>query len=102
MEGLWYEMNLESALIARKAADSISALTPEQPRFVAGAINPTTKLASMSPDVNNPVSDQRHSILLLRHIKSRCGLIDGGVDILLIETITDTLNCKAALYAIDI
>ncbi|HQU97011.1 MAG TPA: homocysteine S-methyltransferase family protein, partial [Saprospiraceae bacterium] len=102
MEGLCYEMNLESALIARKAADSISALTPEQPRFVAGAIGPTTKLASMSPDVNNPgFRSATFDTLAAAYKEQARGLIDGGVDILLIETITDTLNCKAALYAID-
>ncbi|MCO6460940.1 MAG: methionine synthase [Saprospiraceae bacterium] len=102
MEDMCYEMNFESARIARRAADALTELHPDQPRFVAGAMGPTTKLASMSPDVNNPgfravTFDDLHAA----YKEQARGLIDGGVDILLIETITDTLNCKAALTAID-
>ena len=102
MESLCYEMNLASARIARKAADEQTSLTPDRPRFVAGAMGPTTKLASMSPDVNDPgFRALNYDELVAAYGEQARGLIDGGADILLIETITDTLNCKAALYAID-
>lgn len=102
MESLCYEMNLASAQIARKAADEQTSLTPDRPRFVAGAMGPTTKLASMSPDVNDPgFRALNYDELVAAYGEQARGLIDGGADILLIETITDTLNCKAALYAID-
>jgi len=102
MEDLCYEMNVESARIARRAADMKNIETPDQPRFVAGAIGPTTKLASMSPDVNNPgFRALTYDDLVAAYGEQVRGLIDGGADILLIETITDTLNCKAALFAID-
>ncbi len=102
MQSLCYEMNLVSARLARKAADDQTSLTPDRPRFVAGAMGPTTKLASMSPDVNNPgFRALTYDELVAAYGEQARGLIDGGADILLIETITDTLNCKAALYAID-
>ncbi len=97
-----YEINLESAKLARKAADKFSALTPNKPRFVAGAIGPMNKTLSLSPDVNDPgfraVTFDQIKESYLEQVK---GLIDGGVDILLVETVFDTLNCKAALYAIN-
>lgn len=97
-----YEINLESAKLARKAADKFSALTPNNPRFVAGAIGPMNKTLSLSPDVNDPgfraVTFDQIKESYLEQVK---GLIDGGVDILLVETVFDTLNCKAALYAIN-
>jgi 5-methyltetrahydrofolate--homocysteine methyltransferase len=102
MEHLVYEMNFRSAKLAKEAVQDIMKKTPGKPRFVAGAIGPTTKLASMSPDVNDPgfraVTFQQ---LFEAYYEQICGLIDGGVDVLLIETITDTLNTKAALAAIQ-
>lgn len=100
MEDLSYEINLESARIARKAVNKYNKITPEKPRFVGGSMGPTTKLASLSPDVNNPgfravTFDQ----LVLAYKEQAEGLIDGGVDLLLMETSTDTLNSKAALFA---
>lgn len=97
-----YEMNLESAKIAVKAAQKYTHLDPRKPRFVAGAIGPTNRTASLSPDVNNPgfraiTFDQ----LKEAYAEQIEGLIDGGVDLLLIETVFDTLNCKAALFAAD-
>jgi 5-methyltetrahydrofolate--homocysteine methyltransferase len=101
MEELAFEINLAAAKIAREAADEYTALTPEKPRFVAGAIGPMNKTLSLSPDVNNPgyraVTFDEVSSAYYEQIKA---LIEGGVDILLIETIFDTLNAKAAIYAI--
>ena len=102
MEEAVYDINLESAKIARRAADAYNALDPAKPRFVAGAIGPTNRLTSMSPDVNDPgyraaTFDQ----LKDAYYEQGRGLLDGGVDMLLVETITDTLNAKAALFAID-
>ena len=101
MGHLAYEMNVEAARLARAACDKYS--TPEKPRFVAGALGPTPKTASISPDVNDPAArnitfDQ---VVTSYHEQVR-GLVDGGVDVLLVETIFDTLNCKAALFAIDL
>ncbi|QCR23709.1 methionine synthase [Pontibacter sp. SGAir0037] len=102
LEHIVYELNYESARIAREAADQITARTPKQPRFVAGAIGPTNRTASLSPDVNNPgyraiTFDQ----LVEAYYEQVRGLVDGGSDLLLVETVFDTLNCKAALYAIQ-
>ena len=100
MGHLAYEMNLESARIARAACDKFS--TPDRPRFVAGALGPTPKTASISPDVNDPGA-RNVSFEQLRaayHEQTR-GLIEGGADVILVETIFDTLNAKAALFAID-
>jgi 5-methyltetrahydrofolate--homocysteine methyltransferase len=102
MADLSYEMNVASAKLAKAVTTKYNALTPDKPRFVAGAIGPTTKLTSMSSDVNNPGHRSLDFITLAAAYKDQArGLIDGGADILLIETITDTLNCKAALFAID-
>ncbi|MFT7590965.1 MAG: 5-methyltetrahydrofolate--homocysteine methyltransferase [bacterium] len=101
MEELSYEMNKLGAEIARKAADSYTAQTPDKPRYVAGSLGPTTKLGSMSPDVSNPGFRAVTFDDLYEAFKEQAeGLLDGGADFLLIETITDTLNCKAAIYAI--
>ncbi len=94
------EINLEAARLARKAADAYTAKTPDKPRFVAGSIGPTNKTASLSPDVNNPAYraitfDQ----LTVAYKEQMLALIEGGVDALLIETIFDTLNAKAAIFA---
>ncbi|HFD15664.1 MAG TPA: methionine synthase, partial [Rhodospirillales bacterium] len=100
MEALAYEMNLESAKLARAAADAYS--TPDKPRFVAGVIGPTNRTASISPDVNNPGYRNVHfDDLRDSYTEALKGLVDGGADIILVETIFDTLNAKAALFAID-
>ena len=101
MQSLAYELNVASATCARKAADEYTAKDPSKPRYVAGAIGPLNKTLSLSPDVNNPgfraVTFDEVAAAYTEQIK---GLVDGGVDILLIETIFDTLNAKAAIYAI--
>ncbi len=100
MAALAYEMNLASARLARAACDKYA--TPDKPRFVAGALGPTPKTASISPDVNDPgarnVSFDQLAAAYLEQVR---GLVDGGADVLLVETIFDTLNCKAALFAIE-
>ncbi|NBN63340.1 methionine synthase [Pannonibacter tanglangensis] len=102
MEALAYELNFESAKLARQACDIVSAKTPERPRFVAGAIGPTNRTASISPDVNNPgYRAVSFDDLRIAYAEATRGLIDGGADIILVETIFDTLNAKAALFAID-
>ena len=100
MAHLAYEMNLQAARIARAACDNYS--TPDKPRFVAGALGPTPKTASISPDVNDPSArnvtfDQ---LVAAYHDQVRA-LVEGGSDVLLVETVFDTLNCKAALFSID-
>ncbi len=96
------EMNLRAARLARKAADEYTAKNPEKPRFVAGAVGPTNKTASMSPDVNNPAFRAVNFDDLAEAYKEQMmALIEGGVDALLIETIFDTLNAKTALYAAE-
>ncbi|MBD3170544.1 MAG: methionine synthase [candidate division Zixibacteria bacterium] len=98
---LAYEINNEGARIARKAADEISAETPEKPRFVAGSIGPTNRTCSISPDINRPgFRNTSFDEMRAAYYTQAKGLIDGGVDILLLETIFDTLNAKAALFAI--
>ena len=95
-----YELNVQAARIARRAADAYS--TPEKPRFVAGAIGPTNRTASMSPDVNNPAFRAvDFDALVVSYSEQIRGLLDGGADTLLIETVFDTLNCKAALFAAE-
>ncbi|MDQ3186679.1 MAG: methionine synthase [Pseudomonadota bacterium] len=102
MQDLVYELNFAGAKLAREAAQAMQAKTPDKPRFVAGVLGPTTKTASISPDVNDPgfrgiTFDQ----LVADYSESIRGLVDGGADILLVETIFDTLNAKAALFAVD-
>ncbi len=95
-----YELNLEAARLARSAADAFA--TPEKPRFVAGAVGPTNRTASMSPDVNNPAFRAiDFDALVVSYSEQIRGLLEGGVDTLLIETVFDTLNCKAALFAAE-
>ncbi|QHL87544.1 methionine synthase [Nibribacter ruber] len=102
MEDLVYELNFESARVAREAADEWTAKTPDKPRFVAGAMGPTNRTASLSPDVNNPgYRAITFDDLVEAYTEQIRGLVDGGVDVLLVETIFDTLNAKAALFAID-
>jgi 5-methyltetrahydrofolate--homocysteine methyltransferase len=102
LESLVYELNVEAAKLARRAADEWSARTPDKPRVVAGAIGPTNRTLSISPDVNDPAFraitfDQLRDA----YAEQARGLLDGGVDLLLVETIFDTLNAKAALVAIQ-
>ena len=100
MSELAYEMNVEAARLARAACDKYS--TPDKPRFVAGALGPTPKTASISPDVNDPAARNiSFDQLVASYHEQTRGLVDGGADILMVETIFDTLNCKAALFAID-
>ena len=95
-----YELNFESAKIAREVADLLS--TDQKPRFVAGSIGPTNRTASISPDVENPAFRQiSFDQLKEAYFEQTKGLVDGGVDIILVETVFDTLNCKAALFAIE-
>lgn len=102
LEHLVYEINYQSAKIAREVADEFTKKEPHKPRFVAGSMGPTTKLSSMSPDVNNPGFRAITFDQLAGAFKEQAkGLIEGGVDVLLLETITDTLNVKAALFAIQ-
>jgi len=102
MSHLAKEINVVAAQIARKAADEYTRLTPDKPRFVAGSIGPTNKTASMSPKVENPIFRAvTFDDLYVAYKEQIEGLIDGGVDLLLIETIFDTLNAKAALFAAD-
>jgi 5-methyltetrahydrofolate--homocysteine methyltransferase len=101
MEELVYELNVEAARLARKAADQFTERTPHKPRFVAGSIGPTNRTASLSPDVNRPgYRAITFDELVDAYYEQVAGLVEGGVDILLVETIFDTLNAKAALYAI--
>jgi 5-methyltetrahydrofolate--homocysteine methyltransferase len=102
MEDLVYELNYESARIARSVADEITRQNPAKPRFVAGAMGPTNRTASLSPDVNNPgYRAVTFDELVDAYYEQVRGLVEGGVDILLVETIFDTLNAKAAMFAID-
>jgi 5-methyltetrahydrofolate--homocysteine methyltransferase len=100
MGHLAYEMNVAAARLARAACDNYS--TPDKPRFVCGALGPTPKTASISPDVNDPAArNVTFDQLVTAYYEQVRGLVDGGSDVLLVETIFDTLNCKAALFAID-
>src|ERR1700739_563724 len=100
MAHLAYEMNVAAAKRARAACDKYS--TPDKPRFVAGALGPTNRTASISPDVNDPAArNVAYDDLVAAYGEAVEGLIDGGVDLLLVETIFDTLNAKAALFAIE-
>ena len=102
MSSLVRELNLEAAKLARKAADEFTAQNPAKPRFVAGAVGPTNKTASMSPDVNNPAYRAvSFDDLVVAYKEQIIALIEGGVDALLIETIFDTLNAKAAVFAAE-
>jgi len=102
MKALAYEINVSAARLAREAADKQTLLTPEKPRFVAGSMGPTNKTASMSGDVSNPAArDVTFDELVSAYREQVRGLRDGGVDVLLVETVFDTLNAKAALFAIE-
>ncbi|MEQ8966720.1 MAG: homocysteine S-methyltransferase family protein [Azospirillaceae bacterium] len=102
MEELVHELNVEAARLAREAADEVTAANPDKPRFVAGAIGPTNRTLSLSPDVNDPgfravTFDEVEEA----YRAQAAALIEGGVDLLLIETIFDTLNAKAAIFALE-
>ncbi|MDG1485241.1 MAG: methionine synthase [Porticoccaceae bacterium] len=100
MEAISREINVASALLARKAADEFS--TPERPRFVAGILGPTSRTASLSPDVNDPgARNVTFDELVENYTESTHALIEGGVDLIMVETIFDTLNAKAALFAVQ-
>ena len=102
MESLAYELNYESAKIAKEVSEEYLEKTPHQPRYVAGSIGPTNKTASMSPDVNDPgYRAISFDELVTAYKEQVIGLVNGGSDLLLVETIFDTLNAKAALYAIN-
>ncbi len=102
MEALAVELNLEGARLARAAADAMTAETPARPRFVAGAIGPTNRTASISPDVADPAyRNVTFDQLKTAYGEAAAALIEGGCDLILVETVFDTLNAKAALYAVD-
>ncbi len=102
MEPLVYELNKQGAALAREVANEFQILTPDKPRFVAGVLGPTNRTCSISPDVNNPgFRNVSYQELVESYTEALKGLIDGGADIILVETIFDTLNAKAALFAID-
>ena len=100
MADLSYELNYAGAALARKIADQFS--TPDKPRYVAGTLGPTTRTASISPDVNDPgARNVSYDQLVAAYLEAAGGLVDGGADILLIETIFDSLNAKAAVFAVE-
>ena len=102
LEDRVYDLNLAGATVARRAVEAVMAKDPLRPRFVAGAIGPTNRTASMSPDVNNPAFRAvTYDQLVTAYSEQVSGLMDGGVDVLLAETVFDTLNLRAALFAID-
>ena len=102
MESLSREINVEAAKIAKRAVDKMNALTPDRPRFVAGVLGPTNRTATISPDVNDPgFRNVTFDQLVEAYTESIDGLIEGGADIILIETIFDTLNAKAAVFACE-
>ena len=100
MAELSYELNFAGAALARSACDEFS--TPERPRYVAGALGPTTRTASISPDVNDPgARNVSYDQLVAAYLDAAAGLVDGGADLLIVETIFDTLNAKAAIFALE-
>jgi len=101
LEHLVYELNRDGARIARECCDVAEAKTPEKPRFVIGVLGPTSRTASISPDVNNPgFRNTNFEELDTAYREAARGLLDGGADVLMVETIFDTLNAKAALFAV--
>src|ERR671913_269611 len=101
LEDLAYELNYEAARVARESADAYTQKTPQRPRFVAGALGPTNRTASLSPDVNNPgYRNITFDELAGSYAQAARGLVEGGVDLLLIETVFDTLNARAAIFGI--
>jgi len=101
LESIVYELNVEAAKLARLVADEVTALTPDRPRYVAGILGPTSRTASISPDVNNPgYRNIDFDRLAVDYTEAVAGLIEGGADIIMIETVFDTLNAKAAIFAV--
>ncbi|MEP6634880.1 MAG: homocysteine S-methyltransferase family protein, partial [Luteimonas sp.] len=102
LEHLTYELNKAGAQVARASCDAVEARTPDKPRFVIGVLGPTSRTASISPDVNDPgFRNTNFDALRDTYREAVEGLIDGGADTLMVETIFDTLNAKAALFAIE-
>ncbi len=102
MQELAYEMNVAAASLARAEADAMTARTPDRPRWVLGTLGPTNRTASISPDVNDPgARNVTYDELVGAYLEQARGLVDGGADVLLVETIFDTLNAKAAIYALE-
>jgi 5-methyltetrahydrofolate--homocysteine methyltransferase len=102
MAELAYELNLASARLARSECDAMTERTPRRPRFVVGALGPTSRTASISPDVNDPgARNVTFDELVAAYLTQSDGLVDGGADVLLVETIFDTLNAKAAIFALE-
>src|SRR3954447_3604951 len=102
MSDLAYEINLAGAQIARRACDAAEAREPGRRRWVVGALGPTNRTASISPDVNDPgARNVTYDELVVAYLEQARGLVDGGADVLLVETIFDTLNAKAAIYALE-
>src|SRR3954447_10785702 len=102
MSDLAYEINLAGAQIARRACDAAEAREPGRRRWVGGALGPTNRTASISPDVNDPgARNVTYDELVVAYLEQARGLVDGGADVLLVETIFDTLNAKAAIYALE-
>jgi 5-methyltetrahydrofolate--homocysteine methyltransferase len=102
MQDLAYEINRASAALARREADAMTARTPDRPRWVAGALGPTSRTASISPDVNDPgARNVTYDELVEAYLDAARGLVDGGSDLLFVETIFDTLNAKAAIFAVE-
>ncbi|MEK7990779.1 MAG: methionine synthase [Thiotrichaceae bacterium] len=102
MEALAYEINVESAKLARQACEEMTAQNPDKPRFAAGVLGPTSKTCSISPDVNDPAKrNVTYNALVDAYYDSTKGLVEGGADLILIETIFDTLNAKAAIFAVE-
>jgi 5-methyltetrahydrofolate--homocysteine methyltransferase len=102
LQSIVHDLNVEAAKLAREAADAWTAKTPEKPRFVAGAIGPTNRTASISPDVNNPgFRNVSFDELVEAYSEQTRALIEGGADTILIETVFDTLNAKAAAFAVE-
>jgi 5-methyltetrahydrofolate--homocysteine methyltransferase len=102
LQHLAHELNLEAAKLARAACDAMTAKTPDKPRFVIGVLGPTSRTASLSPDVNDPgFRNVTFEELAANYTEAAGGLIDGGADVVMVETIFDTLNAKAALFALS-
>ena len=102
LESIVYELNVAGARLAREVCDEFTAKDPAKPRFVAGVVGPTSRTASISPDVNDPgYRNVSFDDLVVSYTEAIRGLTDGGADILLVETVFDTLNAKAALFAIE-